>query len=73
MHLLDLYTAIGCTSKIPSQKLQTYSKDTCLGLRDGIDYIQVWHPAPTRGKPPYWISWSAALKIYKYEVLDKSR
>ena len=72
VRLLDLYIAIGCTSKTPSQKLATYSKDTCLGLRGGIDYIQVWHPVPARGKPPYWISWSAALKIYRYEVLDKS-
>ena len=45
---------------------------TCLGLRKGVDYIQVWHPAPTRGKAPYWISWGAALKIYTYEVLAKS-
>ena len=72
VRLFDLYQAINCTSKSPSQKFETYSKDACLGLREGVDYIQQWHPAPARGKPPHWISWDAALKIYKYEVLDKS-
>ena len=72
VRLLDLYIAIKCASKALSQKLETYPKDTCLGLRAGVDYIQMWHPAPSRGKPPYWISWDATLKIYRYEVLDKS-
>ena len=68
VRLLDLYKAIGCTSKSPSQKLATYS--ACLRLREGDDYIQMWYPAPARGKPPYWVCWHAALKIYNYEVLS---
>ena len=56
VRVLDLYIAIKCASKAPSQKLETYSKDTCLGLRAGVDDIQMWHLAPSRSKPPYWLS-----------------
>lgn len=73
LRLLDLYTAIECASKTPSQKLVTYSKDTCIRLREGVDYFQMWYPSPARGKPPYWIGWDAALKIYNYEVLGRAR
>ena len=66
--LLDLWKAIGCDSKSPAQKCETYSQEKCLGLVEGSDYLRAWHPRPSRGKMPYWVSWAAAAKIYSYEV-----
>ncbi len=71
VRLLDLFRAISPqkANTNPGQKMQTYCKTKHLGLTEGWDYIRKRFPDSARGSEPYWLTWSAAERVYAYEVL----